>query len=106
MVGSALLVLISVATQPGSPQTSDELQRFFRQDIGLSEDQITAIRSGQPVAKTMPSRTPDEVFLLARSTSMLLQNVTFSLRGISIAFAKFPPIWRWECSAIHPSFPI
>ncbi len=63
MVGSALLVLISVATQPGSPQTSDDLQRFFRQDIGLSEDQITAIRSGQPVAKTMPSRTPDEVFL-------------------------------------------
>src|SRR5208282_2070856 len=30
----------------------------------LSQDQITAIRNGQPVAKTMPSRTPAEVFLV------------------------------------------
>jgi hypothetical protein len=57
------LVLIAAATLPGSPQSNPDLQTFFRQNIGLSQDQIAAIRSGQPVAISLPSRTPDEVFL-------------------------------------------
>ncbi len=61
---AALLVLIAAAALPGSAQSNPDLQTFFRQDLGLSQDQITAIRSGQPVAKTMPSRTPAEVFLV------------------------------------------
>jgi hypothetical protein len=44
-------------------QRSDEPHRFFREVVGLSEDQITAIRSGKPVAKVIESRTPDEVFV-------------------------------------------
>jgi len=36
---------------------------LFRQDIGLSEEQITAIGRGQPVAKNLPSRKPAEAFL-------------------------------------------
>jgi hypothetical protein len=40
------------------------VQTFFRQDIGLSDDQIAAIQNGTPVAKNMPSRTPAEVFLV------------------------------------------
>jgi len=39
------------------------LQTYLQQDIGLSNDQIAAIRNGEPVAKTLPSRTPAEVFL-------------------------------------------
>jgi len=62
-VAAALLVLIVAAAAPGFAQANPDLQTFFRQDIGLSDDQIAAIRSGQPVAKTMPSRTPAEVFL-------------------------------------------
>ena len=58
-----MLVLIAAAALPGSSQSNPDLQTFFRQDIGLSQDQIAAIRSGQPVAKAMPSRTPAEVFL-------------------------------------------
>ena len=60
----ALLVLIAAAALPGSSQSNPDLQTFFRQDLGLSQDQIASIRSGQPVAKTMPSRTPAEVFLV------------------------------------------
>ena len=58
-----LLVLIIAAAMPGFSQSNPYLQTFFRQDIGLSQDQISAIRSGKAVAKTLPSRTPAEVFL-------------------------------------------
>jgi len=60
---ATLLVLIAVVTRPANPQSSPDLGTFFRQNIGLSEDQIDAIRSGQPVAKPLPPRTPDEVLL-------------------------------------------
>jgi hypothetical protein len=59
----ASLVLIAAAALPGSPQSNPDLQTFFRQNIGLSQDQIAIIRSGQPVAISLPSRTPAEVFL-------------------------------------------
>jgi hypothetical protein len=60
---AVLLALIAAAAQPAFSQSNPDLQAFFRQDIGLSADQIAAIRSGQPVAKTLPSRMPAEVFL-------------------------------------------
>jgi len=63
MPAVAMLIMIAVATLPGSPQSNSDLQTFFRQDIGLTQDQIASIRSGQAVAKALPSRTPDEVFL-------------------------------------------
>jgi len=58
-----LLILMVAVAVPGFPQSSPDLETFFRQDIGLSPDQISAIRSGKAVARTMPSRTPAEVFL-------------------------------------------
>jgi hypothetical protein len=60
---AALLVLTLAAAVPGFSQLSPALQTFFQQDVGLNEDQIAAIGSGKAVAKTMPSRTPAEVFL-------------------------------------------
>jgi hypothetical protein len=60
---AVLAGLIAVAARPAFCQSNPDLQTFFRQDIGLSQDQIKAIRSGQPVAKNLPSRTPAEVFL-------------------------------------------
>ena len=59
---AVLLILIALAL-PGFSQSSPELETFFRQDIGLSSDQISAIRTGKAVAKAMPSRSPAEVFL-------------------------------------------
>jgi hypothetical protein len=63
MPAARLLVLIVAAVLPGSSQSNPNLETFFRQNIGLSEDQIAAIRSGQAVAKALPPRTPAEVLL-------------------------------------------
>jgi hypothetical protein len=41
----------------------DELSEFFEKYIGLSSDQIRAIRGGQSVAKILDSPTADEVFV-------------------------------------------
>jgi hypothetical protein len=60
----ALLALMAATALPGFSQSNPDLQTFLQQDIGLSQDQIAALRSGQPVAKTLPSRTPAEVFLI------------------------------------------
>ncbi|HTQ60973.1 MAG TPA: hypothetical protein VMI32_12150, partial [Candidatus Solibacter sp.] len=60
---AAWMILIGAAALPGCSQSTLDLQTFFRQDIGLSEDQIAAIRSGKAVAKALPSRAPAEVFL-------------------------------------------
>ena len=40
-----------------------ELNKFFREDVGLGDDQIQAIRHGNALAKVLDSRTPDEVFV-------------------------------------------
>ena len=60
---AALLLVIGAITLPGFSQSNPDLQTFFQQNIGLNQDQIAAIRKGQPVAKAMPSRTPAEIFL-------------------------------------------
>ncbi|MGD0012316.1 MAG: hypothetical protein ABSE93_27725 [Terriglobia bacterium] len=60
---AALLALMAAAALPGSSQSNPDLQTFFRKNIRLSEDQIAAIRSGQPVAKALPPRTPAEVLI-------------------------------------------
>jgi len=62
---AALFLLIPIAASslrsPAQPAT--RLQTFFEQNIGLSQDQISDIRHGIPVVKTLPARTPAEVFL-------------------------------------------
>src|ERR1700747_3409522 len=59
---SALLLLLSFF-QPVSNAQDVEPLKFFRNYVGLHEDQITAIRSGKAVARIVESRTPDEVFI-------------------------------------------
>ena len=58
-----LLVLIAAVAPSGSAQSNPRLQAFFEQNVGLSQDQIYDIRSGIPVVKILPARTPAEVFL-------------------------------------------
>lgn len=60
---AVLTFLIAASALPGTPQSNPDLQTFFRQDIGLSDDQIAAIRSGQAVAKNLHSRDSDEIFV-------------------------------------------
>ncbi len=57
---SALLLSF---VQPVSNAQNVEPFKFFRDYVGLRDDQITAIRNGKAVAKVVESRTPDEVFV-------------------------------------------
>jgi hypothetical protein len=57
------VLLLSCVQLPASRAQSVEPLKFFRDYVGLKEDQIAAIRSGKAVAKVIDSRTPDEVFV-------------------------------------------
>jgi hypothetical protein len=58
-----LVTLIAGAAVFSRSQTHSELDTYFQQYIGLSQDQIAAIRGGQAVAKNLESRIPDEIFV-------------------------------------------
>lgn len=59
-----MLVTTIVAVSPCCfSQTTPDLQTYFKEDIRLSDNQITSIRAGQAIAKTLPSRTPAEIFV-------------------------------------------
>ena len=58
-----LLVLIAAAAPAGFTQASSVMQDYLKQNIGLTQDEMTAIRNGKPVAKVLPSRTPDEIIV-------------------------------------------
>jgi len=60
---AATLAFIVATALPGTSQANPALERFFRENIGLTADQVSTIRSGQPVTKALPSREPAEVFL-------------------------------------------
>src|SRR5215471_965822 len=57
------LALLLIGVGPGAVQQASEPDRFFHDYAGLSDDQIQSIRNGKPLAKVLPSRTPDEVFV-------------------------------------------
>ncbi|HXQ97951.1 MAG TPA: hypothetical protein VN774_05880 [Candidatus Limnocylindrales bacterium] len=57
------LVLIAAALLRASSASAPDVQSFFRDSIGLTQGQISAIGAGKPVTKTMPPCSPDEVFL-------------------------------------------
>jgi hypothetical protein len=60
---AVLVALIAGASNLCRSQTSSELNTYFQKNVGLSQDQIAAIRGGQAVAKVAKSRIPDEVFV-------------------------------------------
>jgi hypothetical protein len=60
---AALLAMVSGAATLCLSQPFPNLQTYFKDYIGLSDDQIAAIRGGQAVAKTLHSRTPAEIFV-------------------------------------------
>ncbi len=58
-----VLLLLPLVHLPASNAQNVEPFKFFRDYVGLKEDQIAEIRNGKAVAKVMESRTPDEVFV-------------------------------------------
>jgi len=57
------VLLLTTVSLPTFSQSKSPLHDYFRNNIGLTEEQIAAIQSGKAVAKALPSRTPAEVFL-------------------------------------------
>jgi len=57
---ASFFALSTAATTQGQ---SAEPLKFFREYVGLNDDQIAAIRNGKAIAKIVESRTPDEVFV-------------------------------------------
>jgi hypothetical protein len=58
-----VLALIAGVGTPCLPQANPDLQTYFKEYIGLRDNQIKAIRSGKAFAKTLHSRTPAEIFV-------------------------------------------
>ena len=64
--GLALLALLLLPLSTGRIQATDnafEPDRFFREFVGLSDDEIRGIREGKAIAKTVDSPTADQVFV-------------------------------------------
>jgi len=58
-----LVVLLLATVIEADADPPDEPYTFFREFVGLNEEQIAAIRSGKAVAKVVGSPTPDEMFV-------------------------------------------
>ena len=94
-------ILAAGFSLPAASQTSAELQNYFRESIGLSQEQIADIGQGKAVAKVLKSRTPAEMFSV-RFTSRPLLITTSSSLVISTVCASCLNFWRLENSAILP----
>jgi hypothetical protein len=60
---AVLVALISTVVSLSFSQTNPDLRTYFTEYIGLSDDQIAAIRNGDAVTKNLRSRTADEIFV-------------------------------------------
>jgi hypothetical protein len=58
-----LTLLVVLAASSKGMDDTPEPHRFFREYVGLSDDQIATIRNGKALARVLESRTPDEVFV-------------------------------------------
>ena len=95
----AALSVMLLTSVPSFSQSNSRLQEFFRNNIGLSEEQIAAIKSGRAVVKAMPSRSPAEVFLFGAVYVHAVPENSSSLLMILMVFGNSRTTWRSECSA-------
>jgi hypothetical protein len=57
------LLLIAGLASVSLSQANPDLRTYFKDYIGLTDDQIASIRNGEAVTKNMQSRTADEIFV-------------------------------------------
>src|SRR5262249_33500827 len=57
----AISALLISGTLLCAAQTGQEPQTFFKQSMGLQDDQIAAIQQGKAVTKVLSTKTPEEV---------------------------------------------
>jgi hypothetical protein len=61
ILARTLACVIFAGALLGSGQTTPELRVFFKEQVGLSDDQIAMIARGGAVAKVLPSQRPSEI---------------------------------------------
>src|SRR5262249_41080085 len=59
----AILALAIISASVRASGQVPEPEKFFREYVGLKDDQIQAIQHGKALAKILDSRTVDEVFV-------------------------------------------
>jgi hypothetical protein len=62
VLGVILISRYGIA-QAAAGEPAAEVEKFFREFVGLTDDQVRDVRGGKAVAKVLESRTPDEVFV-------------------------------------------
>ena len=101
-------VLLLFPSSKGSIRATDkaaEPNKFFREYIGLSDDQIEQIHSGKAIAKIMESRTPDEVFVFG-SVYIKASPEQYLKFALDLdALRKLPNISRFKSSVTRRNFP-
>ena len=60
---AVLFGLIAGLASVSLSQSNPDLRTYFKDYIGLNDDQIAAIRNGEAVTKNLQSRTADEIFV-------------------------------------------
>ena len=60
---AGLVILIIIGVSPAFSQAASELLNYLKQNVGLTQQEIDDVKSGKPVAKALPSRTPDEIIV-------------------------------------------
>ena len=64
--------------------------KFFREYVGLNDDQIATIRKGKAIAKILESRTPDEVFVFGAVYVRSTPDAYLKLASDTDALRKLP----------------
>jgi hypothetical protein len=85
-----VLFLLSLVHVPASNAQNVEPFKFFREYVGLKEDQMAAIRSGKAFAKVVESRTPDEVFVFGSVYVQSTPDKYLQLAADTDALRKLP----------------
>jgi hypothetical protein len=85
-----VLFLLCCVHLPASNAQNIEPFKFFRDYVGLQEDQIAAIRSGKAFAKVVESRTPDEVFVFGSVYVQSTPDKYLQLAADTDALRKLP----------------
>ncbi len=63
LIATAVFCLLVATAAPVLGQPNLDVPAFLRQNIGLTQNEISSIQAGNPVAKALPVRTPAEVYL-------------------------------------------
>src|SRR5712692_880545 len=63
VANTLLLLLLLTGAGFAAGDQRVEPEKFFREYVGLKDDQIQAIRRGKALGKVVDSRNPDEVFV-------------------------------------------